>query len=401
MQRNTSGSSRDVSSHSSLVHVVGKTPAGRNEMYGLHNLMVIIALLSIGRFIIDNNREFGFLMSLPLQTLSLRECSYLLLTVLVSLVRCFLGFCIEKNSLSAVFIYLNLAATELMVAYINLEHIHHIYSSGWSMIFSVICTVKLISFHLVIREMRRSGKNMAGSILRLGHFSYFLVVPTLCFQLAFPMRVRRNPRRTFVRMLQLAASSLLFVFVMDQYAIPSIYRILGLSDAITVVENIINLSTSTVILFLIFFYSVFHCLLDIVADITLFYDSHFYHGWWNASSAKEFWALWNRPAYLWLRRHLYFPMIGSGVSKKKAALTVFAVSGLIHEYVISVSIKKLSGWFLISMLCQVPLIRVTEAFKHRFPKLGNFFFWATFCVIGQPSIILLYYRSLYLKEHHL
>eukprot|EP00919_Chromeraceae_sp_WS-2016_P033854 GHVR01080148.1.p1 GENE.GHVR01080148.1~~GHVR01080148.1.p1 ORF type:complete len:110 (-),score=2.16 GHVR01080148.1:185-514(-) len=84
-------------------------------------------------------------------------------------------------------------------------------------------------------------------------------------------------------------------------------------------------------------------------------------------------GLWNRPAYLWLKRHLYLPILSNGISKDRAGLMVFAVSGFIHEYVIAISTKKLTGWFLISMLCQVPLIRVSEAFKRKFPKLGNFF----------------------------
>lgn len=397
MQRNKEFASGSRPLHSSLVHIVKKIAPGAGGMQGLQNLMLIVALLSIGRFIIDNNREFGLLMSLPLQTLSVRECSYLVLAVSAALARTLLGFYIEWAGLGAFFIYLNLLVSEFVVAYTNIKHIHHIYVSGWSMIFNSICTAKVVSFHLVVREMN-AGRNGIRSILRLRHFLYFLAVPTLCFQLAFPMRVRRDPRKIVLKMLQALGGTLLFVFVMDQYAIPSIYRIMDFTDAVTVIGNVINLSTSTIILFLIFFYVVFYCLLEMIADMTLFYDSRFYQGWWNASSAKEFWILWNRPVYLWLRRHLYLPMIAHGMSRDRAAVVVFAVSGVAHEYVISISTKKLTGWFFVSMLFQVPLIRVTEAFKRRLPQLSNFFFWATFCVIGQPSVILLYYRSLYLKE---
>lgn len=381
------------------VHTIRKSSEKRNGMQGLHNLMIIIAILSIGRFIIDNNREFGFLMSLPFQTLSVRECSYLLAAALIAFFRSLIGFYIERCNLSISFVCLNLIVSELLVSYVNLRHVDHIYSSGWSMLINVIYTAKLISFHLVVRETKKIKGNSVRGVLRFKHFLYFLAVPTLCFQAVFPMRVKRNFRKIFLRMFQFLIGSLLFLFIMDQYAIPSIYRILDLADVITVLENVINLSISTVILFLLFFYAVFYCLLDVVAELTLFYDSNFYQAWWNASSAKEFWALWNRPMHLWIKRHLYSPMVDAKISKDVAGVVVFTLSGLVHEYVISICTKKLNGWFLASMLCQIPLIHVTEAFKNTFPNFGNLFFWATFCVIGQPSVMLLYYRSLYLKRH--
>ncbi|KAM0672920.1 hypothetical protein OCOL_000188 [Ordospora colligata] len=370
-----------------------------SRTYGLKNLAIIITFLSVGRFIIDNNKEFGFLMSLPLQTLSLSECICFIITIAISLTRSFIGFYIETTNQKPVYyIYINIIIMETIIAYVNLKHIKHIYSSGWSMIFDIVCMAKLISFHLVNRESKRkSGANHVPPTLE--HFSYFLAVPTLCFEFEFPLRTRRDIRKIMWRFAQLALGFLLFVFVMDQYAIPSIYRIAGFSDLTTVVENIINFSISTIILFLVFFYTVFYCLLEAIAEITLFYDTCFYQEWWNASSAKEFWALWNRPVYIWLKKHVYSAMIGKGVSRDKAAIMVFVVSGLVHEYVISISIKKFTGWFFITMLIQIPLIHITESFKRRFPSLANFFFWGTFCVIGQPSVMLLYYRSLYIKKH--
>ncbi|CAD25749.1 STEROL O-ACYLTRANSFERASE [Encephalitozoon cuniculi GB-M1] len=400
MRNNPSASPRNASSHSLSVHTTGRIHRGKSKIYGLKNLAVIIAFLSVGRFIIDNNREFGFLMSLPLQTLSLTECSCFLLTIFMSFVRSLLGFYIEARELGTLHICLNLGIFEVLVAYLNLKYIRHIYFSGWSMILDVVYIAKLISFHLVVWELRRDKKANTAGMLRVRHFLYFLVVPTLCFQLDFPMKARRSTRDILLKTAQLLLGFLLFVLVMDQYAIPSIYRIVDFEDVTIVIENIINLSISTIILFLIFFYTVFYCFLDAVADITLFYDSCFYQEWWNASSAKEFWALWNRPVYLWFKRHVYTPMISRGVSKEKAGLVIFTISGLVHEYVASISIKKATGWFLITMLLQVPLIHVTESFKKRFPSLGNFFFWGAFCVIGQPSVMLLYYRSLYLKECH-
>ena len=51
------------------------------------------------------------------------------------------------------------------------------------------------------------------------------------------------------------------------------------------------------------------------------------------------------------------------------------------------------------MMAQVPLVSVSSAISkavHRTPfqQLGNFLFWITFCFVGQPLCVLLYYNLL-------
>lgn len=40
-----------------------------------------------------------------------------------------------------------------------------------------------------------------------------------------------------------------------------------------------------------------------------------------------------------------------------------------------------------------------EELKASEGKLGNYLFWITFCIIGQPICVLLYYRAWYMREH--
>ena len=46
-------------------------------------------------------------------------------------------------------------------------------------------------------------------------------------------------------------------------------------------------------------------------------------------------------------------------------------------------------------LRQVPLMYLTEYLKRKVKsdQVGNFIFWVTFCVIGQPISIILYYHD--------
>lgn len=45
-------------------------------------------------------------------------------------------------------------------------------------------------------------------------------------------------------------------------------------------------------------------------------------------------------------------------------------------------------------MSQVPLVSLTETLRKRIKSdtLGNMIFWASFCVLGQPMCLILYYH---------
>ena len=54
-------------------------------------------------------------------------------------------------------------------------------------------------------------------------------------------------------------------------------------------EKIIKLSIPNLYLWLLMFYSLFHCMLNFMAEITYFGDRQFYKDWWNSSDLGYFW----------------------------------------------------------------------------------------------------------------
>lgn len=62
---------------------------------------------------------------------------------------------------------------------------------------------------------------------------------------------------------------------------------------------------------------------------------------------------------------------------------------------ISVAISQFSFWAFLAMLSQFLIIwmekSLAKIFKHRDTLIGNFSFWASFCIVGQPTLILCYY----------
>jgi hypothetical protein len=70
-----------------------------------------------------------------------------------------------------------------------------------------------------------------------------------------------------------------------------------------------------------------------------------------ARTPAEFWRRWNRPFREFFDEYVFRP---SGGTKRPvfATLTVFAVSGLMHEYVFGVATGRVQGWQMLFFLVQ-------------------------------------------------
>merc|ERR1712167_90063 len=99
----------------------------------------------------------------------------------------------------------------------------------------------------------------------------------------------------------------------------------------------------------------------------------------------------------WLVRHVYMPCMRAGVGRSAGMVIVFAVSAVMHEVAVSVPCGRMSLWAFGGMMGQIPLVQLTnylaKRFKDRpsFKRIGNLIFWVSFCILGQPMCVLLYY----------
>lgn len=157
-------------------------------------------------------------------------------------------------------------------------------------------------------------------------------------------------------------------------------------------EYWLRLSIASTYLWLLAFYGYFHLYLNLWAEILRFGDRVFYGDWWNSATASAFWRLWNMPVHYWLVRHVYFPCVRRKMSKSMASFVVFLLSAIIHEVLISVPFHMVRPWSFIGMMLQIPLVAITKYLYHKFPgsSSGNFIFWVSFCLVGQPMAILMY-----------
>jgi diacylglycerol O-acyltransferase-1 len=104
-------------------------------------------------------------------------------------------------------------------------------------------------------------------------------------------------------------------------------------------------------------------------------------------------------------------------------VAAFFVSAVFHEILVAIPVHVTDQYLaFFGMMGQVPLVFATEfleKWRHRWYKkyrgvkkadgtidvempknslIGNLFFWISFCVVGQPFSVLLYYRA-WLKNH--
>ncbi len=94
-------------------------------------------------------------------------------------------------------------------------------------------------------------------------------------------------------------------------------------------------------------------------------------------------------------RHVYFPLVRMGTSKPAAGIVVFFISAVFHELLVGVPLHMLRAWAFLGIMGQVPMMWLTEALRKRLQNdmLGNLVFWVSFCIIGQPLSLMLYYHD--------
>ncbi|EFA80377.1 membrane bound O-acyl transferase family protein [Heterostelium album PN500] len=217
----------------------------------------------------------------------------------------------------------------------------------------------------------------------LKHFSFFLVAPTLVYEPYFP----RTPsiRWTYVLKETLAFIGTFTVFYLMLCYCNPLYKDVDRQPFMLLV---VRLSLPAMSLWI--FYGVFHCLLNIFAEITRFADREFYQDWWNATTFDMWWRRWNRPVHKWMLRHVYTDSMHTvKMNKFGAFISTFLLSALLHEIVMVLSFKFVRPILSTTMILQIGLVYFTQLPILQKTRFGNVVMWIT-VFIGQPFVQLLY-----------
>eukprot|EP01133_Synstelium_polycarpum_P007048 gene7048-8196_t len=171
------------------------------------------------------------------------------------------------------------------------------------------------------------------------HFSYFLVAPTLVFENHFPMTP--SIRITYLLKETSAFIGTFFVFYL-MLCKSNTYYVKATKIPLWILVT--QLSLPAMSLWMLGFYGVFHCLLNIFAELTRYADREFYQDWWNATTFDMWWRRWNRPVHKWMLRHVYTDSMHTiKLNKFGAFLSTFLLSALLHEIVMIIAFRFVSA----------------------------------------------------------
>ncbi|CAH0603128.1 unnamed protein product [Chrysodeixis includens] len=232
--------------------------------------------------------------------------------------------------------------------------------------------------------------------LNLKDLFYFMLAPTLCYELNYPRTDRIRKRFVIKRILELVFGVNLVLALFQQWMIPTIINSVDTfakMDPIRITERLLKLAVPNHLLWLCFFYLTFHSFLNLMAELLQFADRKFYGDWWNANNISTFWNSWNMPVHMWAVRHVYKPITGLGYTKFLAGIVVFAISALFHEYLVSVPLQMFRIWAFLGMMAQPPLAVISRHAEIRLgPRWGNIMVWSSL-ILGQPLAIMMYYHD--------
>lgn len=121
--------------------------------------------------------------------------------------------------------------------------------------------------------------------ITLLNVSYFMIAPTLCYQLNFPRSPCIRWKSVFTIVTRLVFVGFLIVFSIEQYIKPTLENSLVAMqhmDVLSIVERLLKLSIPNTYVWLWSFYWFFHLWMNLLAELTRFGDREFYKDWWNA-----------------------------------------------------------------------------------------------------------------------
>ncbi|XP_058802652.1 diacylglycerol O-acyltransferase 1 isoform X1 [Phymastichus coffea] len=238
--------------------------------------------------------------------------------------------------------------------------------------------------------------------LNLSDLYYYILAPTLCYELNFPRTTRIRKRFLIKRILEVVVGCQVVMSLFQQWMIPSVKNSLipfSNMDVAKASERLLKLAIPNHLMWLCFFYLSFHSYLNLMGEMLHFADRNFYCDWWNANNIDTFWRTWNMPVHRWAVRHLYIPVVEMGYSKTVASVTVFFISAFFHEYLVSVPLKTFKIWAFMGMMGQIPLSVLSKHVERNWgARWGNIVVWASL-IIGQPLCIMMYYHD-YVVTHY-
>ncbi|TGO38641.1 hypothetical protein BHYA_0070g00100 [Botrytis hyacinthi] len=243
-------------------------------------------------------------------------------------------------------------------------------------------------------------KNQYPNNLSLVNHYEYIVLPTLVYELEYPRSDDIDWYNVAEKSIATAGLLIVMNLISQTYIYPIVVKTIKMKESnLTSLERlrhfpgiVSDLAFPFLAEYILTWYVIWECILNVLAELTCYADRGFYEAWWNSVSWDQFARDWNRPVHNFLLRHVYHSSISSlRVDKKTATLITFFLSACVHELVMWCIFKKLRGYLLVLQMCQIPLTVMSQTKWMKGKKtLGNVIFWIG--IFTGPSLLC----SLYL-----
>ncbi len=135
----------------------------------------------------------------------------------------------------------------------------------------------------------------------LRSFAFFVCCPALVFR--FDFRRTARVRRGYV--LQKVGLGCLLFAGLHNLSVFHVAPVMLAAPTLPMVVFVSRLLVPMTAFYVLLFFLVFECILNISAELTRFAERRFYDDWWNSTTFSEFARTWNRPVHEWLMKHIY------------------------------------------------------------------------------------------------
>jgi sterol O-acyltransferase len=226
----------------------------------------------------------------------------------------------------------------------------------------------------------------------------YIPLPTLVYELEYP----RQPSICWPYVVEKTTATfgvlMVMVVVSEALIYPVVMDILKMKETMSLRNRLLEFPWSFsdllfpfMLEYLLSWYVIWECVLNLLAELTRFEDRSFYNDWWNSTSWDQFARDWNQPVHAFLLRFAYKSSITTyKVSKGVATLVTFLISACVHELVMAVIFGKIRGYLLMMQMLQLPLVMLSRTkFLRGKDVLGNLVFWAGI-FIGPSFLCSLY-----------
>jgi sterol O-acyltransferase len=221
--------------------------------------------------------------------------------------------------------------------------------------------------------------------LTLWNFFDYICMPTLVYELSYPRQERINWAYVAEKLTATFGVLCVMMVISQAFIYPPVAKTVRMKNAGMPIEErwrefpfiVSDMLFPLLIEQLLTWYLIWECILNVLAELTLFADRGFYGDWWNSVTWDQYARDWNRPVHNFLLRHVYQSSISSfHLSRNAATFVTFLLSALVHEMCMAIMFKKVRGYLFCMQLAQMPLVAFSRSRLMKGRRvLGNVIFW--------------------------